>query len=284
METLIRANTVLLLAAGAIVLLRGLLIYIGVPVSMRLGLKIPVETQLLPFPLDDPSLPMEIAQDFHAVIDQLRPAGFEPIAGLANQQSNAISGSKSIMLLLANRQAKDVATAVVTYMESTLGTGRGKPPVQLCRSSSVEIVSDFRCGRNIATTNVSSDLTPYPQCPMCLATLFPGMKDAARLYRLHQALVARSAFGDKVLRLDEEFQGDGAAALAAVMVEDQLRMVRIGYWYSSPSEKVYRPTWKGAFLTSWNLVWPMKTIRRAAVYRKARRLLAELEAERGSPV
>lgn len=42
---------------------------------------------------------------------------------------------------------------------------------------------------------------------------------------------------------------------------------------------VYRPTWRGAFLMSWRLLWPVKPIVRVLRKRRAARLLSELGLE-----
>jgi hypothetical protein len=101
------------------------------------------------------------------------------------------------------------------------------------------------------------------------------------LYRLHQVLVGRSGLRDKVLRLDEEFHGNAVAAVGAFMMEAFAEVIGPGYMYLSPADKMYRPTWKGAFLMTWPLMWPMTVLRRAARDRRARRLLAELEGDGG---
>jgi hypothetical protein len=261
------------LALGAIVL-AGLLVYVGFPVAIRRGLKQAAEPQLIPFPLDHPSLPKDVAGAFQIVIDQLRPVGFEPITGLA--LPNATARVRSIVYFLVNRQANDVALATVIYSAAS-------PTAPLRKQFSVEFVSHFRSGRRHNTNN-GRQLDIFPPWPMRTINQFPEVTGAARLYRLHQALVARFALGAKVFRLDEEFQGDVAAALNAWGREVMAgHAVRTGYMYLSPEANVYRPTWKGAFLMTWKLMWPMKAIRRFVADRNARRLLAELEAERGWP-
>jgi hypothetical protein len=253
-----------LLGVGTIVLLLVLLVYGGIPLIVRQSVKQPAVPQLIPFPLDHPDLPAEVGQEFQSVIDQLRPAGFEPITGFA--MPNATSNVKSIVLFLVNRQAKDIATATVTHA----------PPLL---SFYVEFFSHFRYGTRQNTNNSRTDLEIFAPWPLRKTYQFPQVRDAGQLYRLHQALIARSGMRDKVFRLDEEFHGDAAAALATWGTEVLVgHAVGPGYMYLSPSENVYRLTWKGTFLVTWKLLWPRTAIRRAARYRKARRLLAELEA------
>jgi hypothetical protein len=267
------------LVLGTLVLLVVLLVYVGLPVLIRLSLKQSAQPQAIPFPLDHPDLPKEVGHRFQTVVDQLRPAGFEPVTGLA--LPNPGSSARAIVLVLVNRPARDSAYATVTYAgtAAAAGTdGSAPPPV---RTFCVEIVSRFRSGPVLHTANGTSELSVFAPRPMHTMNRFPQVQDAGQLYRLHQALVARSGLYDKVFRLDEEFHGDAAAAVAAFMTEELEDQVGTGYMYLSAAEKLYRPTWKGAFLMTWKLLWPIKAVRHAARDRRARRLLAELETEMG---
>jgi hypothetical protein len=268
-----------LLPLGAVVLLILLLVYVGFPVAVRLTLKQPAQPPLIPFPLDRPGLPPEAAEQFRIVIDELRPAGFEPVTGLA--MPNPTSDVKQLVLFLVNRPAKDYGYATLTYSGvSKAGAPAARPHWEFW----VEFVSHFRCGRRLRTNNSGTDLGAVVPGIRRTISQFPQVRDAGRLYRLHQALVARSGLGEKVFRLDEEFQGNAAAAVAAFMGEAFAEGVRPGYMYLSPEDKVYRLTWKGAFLMTWKLMWPLKAFRRAVRDRRARRLLAELEDRRGGSV
>jgi hypothetical protein len=270
-----------LLALGLIVLFIGLLVYGGFPVIIHWVVKQPAQPQLIPFPLDHPGLPPEVAQKFQTVIDQVRPAGFEPITGLA--LPNPMSSVKSIVLFLVNRQTKDYAYATGTYAGTTADADAETPAASSLQAFWVEFVSHFRYGPRLRTNNSASDLGAV--CPRGKqpTSQFPEVEDAGRLYRLHQALVARSGMRDKVFRLDEEFQGNAVAAVGAFMVEAFAETVGPGYMYLSPGDRAYRPTWKGAFLMTWKLMWPMTAIRRAARNRTARRLLAELDGQGCKP-
>jgi hypothetical protein len=260
----------ILLVLGVLILLP----YLGGPVLIRLTLKQAAEPRLMPFPLDDPTLPNAVAHAFQTVVERLRPAGFEPITGLGmpSQAPNV----KALVMLLVNRQAKDIAVAAVMYARTPGAT----PATSQLRTFYVELVSHFRNG-SVVQTNNSSELTVFGPRPTHIVGRFPAVKDAGRLYRLHQGMVARSGLRDKVFRLDEEFGGEAAAAVAASMVEELKAQVKTGYMYLSAGEDAYRPTWKGAVLMTWKLLWPVKAIRRAARDRTARRLMAELEGRLG---
>lgn len=255
--------------AGVFVFLWAVLMYVGAPVLIHQTLKQSARPELYPFPPDDPSLPDAEARDFQAVIDELGPEGFEPVTGLTlpSQTPNV----KAVLLLLANRQTKDAAMASAMYAITPAGMRRSV--------FYVAFATRFRDG-SVVQTNNSGVPGSFPPRPGHTVGRLPSVQDAARLYRLHRALVARSGSGRKVFRLDEEFRGDAAAYAAATMVEELEDAARAGYMALSPDGETYRPTLKGAFLMTWKQLWPTKGILRAARDRTARRLIAELEGDR----
>jgi hypothetical protein len=245
-----------------------LLPYVAGPLLIHRTMKLSAEPRLIPFALDHPSLPPEVARDFETVTDQLGPAGFEPVAGLAlPEQTPKV---RAILLLLANRTTRDVAMVSAMYAENASGPPR--------RVFYVEFVSRFRDG-TVVLTNNSPQPGAFGPRPTHTVGRFPAVKEADRLYRLHQALAERHPSGVKVLRLDEEFAGDARTAVAASLVEEMEAQLTTGYLYLSPQDNVYRPTWKGAFLMTWKLMWPMKAIRRVLQEREAARLMADLAVQ-----
>jgi hypothetical protein len=69
---------------------------------------------------------------------------------------------------------------------------------------------------------------------------FPAEQDAARLYRLHRGMVWRSATCDQVFRIDEDFKGNAAAAVASCTAVALEAQVAAGYTYLDTDEQVYR--------------------------------------------
>ena len=55
------------LVLGTLVLLVVLLVYVGLPVLIRLSLKQSAQPQAIPFPLDHPDLPKEVGHRFQTV-------------------------------------------------------------------------------------------------------------------------------------------------------------------------------------------------------------------------
>src|SRR5712692_11607489 len=113
MNLIVLSPLLYILGAGLFVLL---LPYVVGPLLIRRTLKLSAEPRLIPFALDHPSLPPEVARDFDTVTEQLRPAGFEPVAGLA--LPGQVPNVRSILLLLANRTARDAALVSAMYTEN----------------------------------------------------------------------------------------------------------------------------------------------------------------------
>jgi hypothetical protein len=54
-----------------------------------------------------------------------------------------------------------------------------------------------------------------------------------------------------------------------------------GYYSLDPAAGVLRPTWNGAALVTWRLLWPVKPLYRAWRRRATRRLLDRLDIPEG---
>jgi hypothetical protein len=251
-------------------ILGGLLLlpYILGPVLIRFTLTQKAEPQLDPFPPDHPRLPREVARHFRRETAELEPLGWEPIVGLA--LPNQTPRVKAVLVFFINRQNKDAAIAVCMYADAPEGTS--------LQTAYVEIVTRYRDGEVVQCNN-SDQMSAFPDRPGYTTGRFPMVSSATRLYRLHQALCKRQNNNSgKVNRLDEEFHGDAGEYLSYAMVEEMEGAAAAGYMYHSQSEGLYRPTWPGAFIMTWQELWPFKAIRKARRNARARRMLDDLEA------
>jgi hypothetical protein len=223
-------------------------------------------------PLPVPSwMPRPVAAYFHKVRAALEPLGFEVVRGLV--LPNQVPRVRAIVLLLANRPARDCAMATAMYAEDVTGTDELK-------TTYVEFSCRFDDGSIVMTQN-SPTLGAFAPRPKTVVGRLPMVQDPARLYRLHAALAAREGRGKtKGFRLDEEFGGDAAAFLSRSMYEELEAQVHTGYYSYSWEDETFRPTWKGAVLMTYGLLPPFKAVRLARRARAARELVAELEGER----
>lgn len=242
--------------------------YLGGPLMILTTMRIQAEPELVPFDSEDELLPREVTNFFHRTVAALQPTGFEVVTGLA--LPSPVTNVKTLLLLLANRLTGDSAMVAVIHGQ-TIG------PIQL-KNPYVEIVSRFRDG-TVLQTNNSQDFGAFPPRPGFQTFRFPMVADADRLFRLHQGLVRRHEgnTSGKILRLDEEFHGDAATYLTFAMAEEMTAARKAGYIYLGQDEINYRPTLKGAFLMTWQELWPFKAIRKLRRKQKALNLLSELE-------
>jgi hypothetical protein len=236
------------------------------PIFIRFSMRQSAEPDVTTFDPEHPKLPPEVKTHFRNVTETLGAEGFDVVGGLAlpHQMPNV----RLVMLAFAHRPNKDAAIAPLIYAETPMGT-------QL-QTAYVEIISRYR-DKTLVQTNNSHVLGAFGPRPMTTTTQFPTIEDPARLYRLHRAMDERHAGDVKFLRLDEEFRGNPVAYLKFAMIEELEGQVEAGTMYLSESEKVYRPTWKGAFKFVWQELWPWKAIRLRKRKKKAERLLRELE-------
>jgi hypothetical protein len=250
-----------------LVLLVTLVYWFG-PILIRFTMRQAAEPELHAFDPSDPLLPLQVAVHFRRVRAALEPAGFEVVEGLAlPDQTPRV---KAVLLLLVHRLNKDVAVATAIY-----GKMRDETTLQ---TAYVEFVSRYRDG-TVVQTNNTDQLSAFAPRPHITSIRLPMIRKPDRLYQLHQAAAkGHHQSSGKVLRLEEEFRGDAVAYLTRTLVEELEGQIETGYMYLSAAENVFRPTWKGAVLMTWGLLWPYSAIRRARRDAKARRLLKELDA------
>lgn len=244
--------------------------YVLFPVHARFNMKQSPKPVFIAFDHQDPALPKEVSKYFQQVVSAVTPLGFEVVTGLALPRQ--ISKVKSLQLFLVNRASKDVARANVVYAEI-----RGRTEL---KTFTLMMTSRFQNDMAVRTDNAVI-LPPYPVRSGFVWNQFPMVRQADRLYRLHQALTKKhGSESDKILSLDEMHHGDAVVAVTNAMVKDLEAQVNAGYLYLSPLDGLLHHTWKGAFLLVWGLLPPISFIRRWRRNRKAKQLLQELESHR----
>lgn len=166
--------------------------------------------------------------------------------------------------LFENRATSDMAMAVAFYQEIQ---GR-----RSFRSAYTEFLTRFGGDRGLSTNN-TGELMVTPRIPGRERETFAMVQDAQRLYRVHTALAVRLQAGPPL----PPPQGSALEDLLREGIERENEIsVQAGYlWYDASAGK-YRPTWKGAFLMTWQLLFPVKNLLLAARDRRAAALLREL--------
>jgi hypothetical protein len=185
----------------------------------------------------------------------LRSLGFED-RGTWRHDGGALATGQ--VILLEHARTRDVARVMV---------------VTALRRQSVMVAFQTRFADGIEVWTANNRVpTGYPPLPGVTVAWLPEFRDAASLFRVHAQL------GD-VLGGARERVGvgdDAAAYLRDVSVRSLANWVATGYYALDAGRGVVRPTWKGAALITWRLLWPIKVLFRARRRRVTRQLLDRL--------
>jgi hypothetical protein len=242
--------------------------FLLLPILIRFTMKQSADPYIKTFDPAHPKLPSDVKEHFRIVTRALEREGFEVVAGLAlpRQMPNV----KAVMLAFVHWENKDMAISPVMYAETA-----GEP----LKAAYVEIVSRYRDDTMVQTNNAQV-LSAFNPPEDSTTTQFPSVKNAGRLYGLHLGMCEKhDSNAKKYLRFQEEFDGDPVEYLRFAMLEELDGQVEEGTMYLSKSEKVYRPTWAGAFKFVWQELPPWVWIRKARRKSKAQRLIDEIEGE-----
>jgi hypothetical protein len=129
----------------------------------------------------------------------------------------------------------------------------------------------FDDGTEIATAN-NQVTAGLPSLPEITQVWLPEVRDARQLGRIHNQVRDSLGAGKKRVAV-----GPNAAAFLTAGRDRQLaHFVETGYFSFDETNGVYRPSWKGAALMTWRLLWPMRPVYRAWRRRPTHKLLREL--------
>lgn len=232
-------------------------------------------------------LPTEASSYFDTVSRDLAQLGFDEKATL--ELPGNVDQVCLYVRIYANSTTKELAQAVANYTPPQRQAVLHESYVQFGTRYLDDAVV---VTRNHLTANV------YPPARNVTVVSAPWLQDHKTLYRAHSSL-ADWKFPNKTRksRLDEECQGNAVAFQAAAMRELFDAAVSTGYYryvenddtggssveddnpYVAPGaasvpQARYEPTIKGAYLMTWKLLWPVRSINRWSQIRKSRRMLS----------
>jgi hypothetical protein len=190
----------------------------------------------------------------------LRALGFEDRGTWLHDGAALATGR---IILLEHPKTRDVARVVVV-------TVRARQSVTLL------LQTRFADGAEVGTAN-SRVIAGFPLPPDVTTAWLPEVRDPAALYEVHAQL--RDALGGGRERVG--VGPDPAGFLRAGSARSLAAWVAAGYYALDEANGVVRPTWKGAALVTWRLLWPVKPLFRARRRRATRRLLDRLGVPEG---
>ena len=143
----------------------------------------------------------------------------------------------------------------------------------------VEFSTRFDTGECFDTHNYKT-LMAFAPAPAATRTQVPTCRDCRELYALHQYVMSKQTPGGQKIVYDPGTALDYLIAYAFAK-SYALQAERGLLSYDMP-RGAYRFTFKGAYLTTWGLLQPMKAFRLAALHRRAKKILQEFEHFRDS--
>ena len=178
---------------------------------------------------------------------------------------NPLPNLTTNLIMLVNRATGDKAMVTSIFAE---------PAAAALKTLYVEFSTRFASGDVFNTLN-SSELNAFPPSPNTVRTQAPRVTDTQQLFRLHQFVMNKYGAGGGKIVYDPEQSLDYLAN--TVLIESYEKQVKRGWLYYDDGADVYRPTILGAYLMTWGLLQPFKTVRKMLVRLRERRLLAEFE-------
>lgn len=209
--------------------------------------------------VDPAALPPDTASFLARAAEGVRAQGFETVGYF--RLTAFIDSVETYTVFLKNVSAGDMAAA--TVMQARGGF----------RLNYFEFFAELPGGVSIVTLNCPEPGLFRRRDTRRRFTCFPEVADPAALYQLHRRLVWRHGPGARGFLPSE---GHEPIYVSHLMRQDIMSQVECGYFFVEEGQDVLRPTWKGATLSAWKLLEPVRSIRRARLKSGARRVMAEL--------
>jgi hypothetical protein len=210
-------------------------------------------------------IPREVSEYYRHAVAGLTPLGFKPVSSFS--VPNSIPNAIVFATVFKNDRTSEVATIGNTFVSSQSFASSG------IKTSLLVFLTEFADGTTVATNNNKFPSYLPPPRPPVHAFAFPQVRVPARLYEVHQAVVGQ--FDEGSVRRDP-IGDDPAAYFKRSQQREFARFLACGYQYLDEAKGVQRPTWKGAFMATVKLIWPVKQVRKVWRWWKAARMLHQL--------
>ncbi len=226
--------------------------YVSAPIRIRFGNWHALEGNYEPCPDND------LWPDVVRAMMKLEELGFRIRGQWYRGSQSRISAQIS---LLEHEHVGDVARILEA-------TGRNY------RNMTLTFQTRFSDGTEVRATNTRL-AAGLPPLPGLIVVWLPGLRRAEDLYHVHAQVRNRLGAEKKSLPVGE----DPISFLETGSRRAWEHLVKQGYYYRDEASAVYRPTWKGAALTAWRLLWPVRPLYRARRRRQTALLLEKLGIE-----
>lgn len=225
--------------------------------------KISGHPQLEEFTLSEEDIPKVVKRYLFPTIQHLEEVGFKQLG--AYYLRGYVTNVRHFVVLMGNKTVHDVAVLAVTFVHKLEGSRLS--------DRHVEFSARLDDGTEVDTSNTEL-VYPFYLPKGYRYTSLPWIKNVRQLHKIHRALIQHYYPGRSCTwGLDNRDPGD---YLEEVLATDPARHIKTGYMYQDSSGD-FRPTIKGAILTTYKRLWPIKPMLRSYRRRSAERLLRELK-------
>lgn len=187
------------------------------------------------------------------IVFSLQTLGFTPVCPFVYADFAPMVNCK--FYLLYNYNNGDAAVIVTIYS-----------PAETINY--VEFSTSYQDGTNINTRNSGQPPT-FKHRPNKLIYDLKEVKDPRELYLAHRAILERHA-NTSGTQLPES--GKELSSLYFSIIQDMEDQVENGRMYYDKESMHYSFTWKGAFLATWQNVWPIKSIITSRMNKEGKRV------------
>jgi hypothetical protein len=202
-----------------------------------------------------PTVPIEVRKLLNSVVFDLNILGFE-LLGFGSVQNASPSALMSYFASFQDPRTADRVRFHVTHL-------------QRVKAVHLLFLTVYEDGTHFLTTDAAGpSIIPQPRNRKG-SLAFPQVKTSACLQKIHEVRVDRA--GAVRARI-----ADPIADVREFMAAQQETFVDMGYYYRDPAEGRLWPTWEGAILMSWRMLWPVKQIRDMVRWRRAEKELRRL--------
>jgi hypothetical protein len=214
-------------------------------------------------PIEIEAARWQLPASYYEHIDTLQALGFTPVAHLFTD--GQVDSTTVFLTLFMNSIHRE--TAMVTQIECQM-------PFYQSSAHYIEFCTEFDDGYELNTNNFHLP-NAYRSIPEKEVYRMRKIKDPQTLYSIHRYLVGEKPGVVRIL----PSAGNEVHKLCLSIQRDLNKQVEVGNLYLDEVSQKYRPTWIGAFLMTWKLVWPIRLIRQYLEDTRNERLVKHLKSD-----
>jgi hypothetical protein len=240
------------------------------PLVILFTMKSRMDTESEPIKWEE--LPERYIQPMRADLASLEAMGFAAEAYLSLK--NQVPNTRTYLVMLTKREGREITDtrnnvgdkAMITLI---IAEAPGNPPVI---NHYVEFSTRFESGKSVDTGNAKM-VSSFEPLPLETKQAFPKVLDLSLLYQLHQYQINHIAkIGPEDAKVIYPV-GHAQEYLHTIFRKGFEEQVETGLFQPDMTNRVFRPTIRGAFQMTYGLLFPFKMLREMARDKKAKAML-----------